>query len=197
MSENHVSQPEDTVSRSELVGLQEQLKAMRGERDRQIFEKSEIVAKANVCARERDDLRAQLAGAAAERDRLAGERDTALGRADSASRAAEDAMRRLGEAKEQIARLQHAIDTAPSAEPATVLWTFASDKTAAAVAWARSKIPADSAALPWFDKAVEATPRIGCAALKTAETFLRWAAPKAITLLQRARTEIEARLARK
>ena len=62
MSEETSSQPEDTVSRSELTNLQEQLKATRMERDRQIFEKSEIVAKANAYAKERDDLRDSLDG---------------------------------------------------------------------------------------------------------------------------------------
>ncbi len=73
MSEETSSQPEDTVSRSELTNLQEQLKATRMERDRQIFEKSEIVAKANAYAKERDDVRDSLAAMTAERDRLAAE----------------------------------------------------------------------------------------------------------------------------
>lgn len=197
MSEDHVSQPEDTVSRSEFVNLQEQLKAMRGERDRQIFEKSEIVARANVFARERDELRASLNEAAAERDRLARERDEALSRAESASRSVDDAARRLNEVNEEIARLKHAIATAPSSDPAAVLWTFVSEKTRAAVAWTRAKIPADSPALPWFDRAVEVVTQIGCAAVKTGDAFLRWALPRALALAQRARTEIEARLAKK
>lgn len=60
MSDDAVSQPEDTVARAELSSLQEQLKATRVERDRQTFEKSEIVAKANAYAKERDDARARL-----------------------------------------------------------------------------------------------------------------------------------------
>jgi hypothetical protein len=96
MSEETSSQPEDTVSRSELNNLQEQLKATRMERDRQIFEKSEIVAKANAYAKERDDLRDSLAAMTAERDRLATEKAEASTKAFETSRQLEAASRRGG-----------------------------------------------------------------------------------------------------
>ncbi len=141
MSEETSSQPEDTVSRSELTNLQEQLKATRMERDRQIFEKSEIVAKANAYAKERDDVRDSLAAMTAERDRLAAENAGASTKALETSRQLEAANRRADEAAAEVVRLRHAIATAPSSDPAVVLWSLISEKTRDGVAWVRGKIP--------------------------------------------------------
>jgi hypothetical protein len=197
MSDETASQPEDTVSRAELNNLQEQLKATRMERDRQIFEKSEIVAKANVYAKERDDLRETLAAMKAERDRFANEKAEAATTAQEASRQAEAAIRRADEAAAEIGRLRHAIATAPSSDPAVVLWNLVSEQTKAAVAWVRGKIPPDSQFLPWFDKTIEVVTQIGCMAVKLADAFIRWAVPKAIELFNRGKAELEARMAKK
>lgn len=197
MSEETSSQPEDTVSRSELTNLQEQLKATRMERDRQIFEKSEIVAKANAYAKERDDLRDSLAAMTAERDRLAAEKAEASTKALETSRQLEAASRRADEAAAEVARLRHAIETAPSSDPAVVLWNLAAEKTKQGVAWVRSKIPADSPALPWFDKTIAVVTQIGCIAVKAADAFIRWAVPKAIELFNRGKAELDARMEKK
>jgi len=197
MSEEPSSQSEDTVSRSELNNLQEQLKATRMERDRQIFEKSEIVAKANAYAKERDDLRDSLAAMTAERDRLAAETTEASTKALETSRQLEAAKHRADEAAAEVARLRHAIDTAPSSDPAEVLWSLVSERTKAGVAWVRGKIPAESPALPWFDKTIEVVTQIGCITVKAADAFVRWAAPKAIELFNRGKAELEARMEKK
>ncbi|HEY8123886.1 MAG TPA: hypothetical protein VIF88_00455, partial [Methylocystis sp.] len=191
------SQPEDTVSRSELTNLQEQLKATRMERDRQIFEKSEIVAKANAYAKERDDVRDSLAAMTAERDRLAAENGEASTKALEVTRRLEAANRRADEAAAEVVRLRHAIDTAPSSDPAVVLWSLISEKTRDGVAWVRGKIPADSAALPWFDKTVSLVTQIGCMAVKAADAFIRWAVPKAVELFNKGKAELEARMEKK
>jgi hypothetical protein len=197
MSEETSSQPEDTVSRSELTNLQEQLKATRMERDRQIFEKSEIVAKANAYAKERDDVRDSLAAMTAERDRLAAENGEASTKALEVTRRLEAANRRADEAAAEVVRLRHAIDTAPSSDPAVVLWSLISEKTRDGVAWVRGKIPADSAALPWFDKTVSLVTQIGCMAVKAADAFIRWAVPKAVELFNKGKAELEARMEKK
>ncbi|MBG0799683.1 hypothetical protein IYX23_18610 [Methylocystis sp. L43] len=197
MSEETSSQPEDTVSRSELTNLQEQLKATRMERDRQIFEKSEIVAKANAYAKERDDVRDSLAAMTAERDRLAAENAGASTKALEMSRQLEAANRRADEATAEVVRLRHAIATAPSSDPAVVLWSLISEKTRDGVAWVRGKFPADSPALPWFDKTVSLVTQIGCMAVKAADAFIRWAVPKAIELFNKGKAELEARMEKK
>lgn len=197
MSDETSSQPEDTVSRSLLNNLQEQLKATRMERDRQIFEKSEIVAKANAYAKERDDLRDSLAAMTAERDRLAGEKAEVSAKILQASTQLEAANRSADDAASEIARLRHVIATAPSSEPAVVLWNLVSQQTRNGVAWARGRIPADSPALPWFDQTVAVVTQIGCIAVKASDAFIRWATPKAIELLNRGRAELEARMEKK
>ncbi|MFO1124434.1 MAG: hypothetical protein U1E25_03440 [Methylocystis sp.] len=197
MSDETSSQPEDTVSRSLLNNLQEQLKSTRMERDRQIFEKSEIVAKANAYAKERDDLRDSLSAMTAERDRLAAEKAEASAKALQVSAQLEAADRRADEAAAEIARLRHAIATAPSSDPAIVLWNLVSQQTTKGVAWARGKIPADSPALPWFDKTVAVVTQIGCMAVKAADAFIRWAIPKAIELFNRGKAELEGRMEKK
>ncbi|MGJ0397229.1 MAG: hypothetical protein ACR65U_13480 [Methylocystis sp.] len=197
MSEETLSQPEDPVSRALVNNLQEQLKATRMERDRQIFEKSEIVAKANAYAKERDDLRDSLAAMTAERDRLAAEKAEASAQALQASAKIEAAARRADESEAEVVRLRHAIATAPSSDPGVVLWNLVSQQTRNAVAWARSKIPADSPALPWYDKTVDVVTQIGCVAVKAADAFMRWAVPKAIELFNRGKAELEARMEKK
>lgn len=219
MSDDTVSQPEDTVSRAEFDNLQEQLKAAKSERDRQLFEKAEIVAKANACARERDDLKEELASVlserdkmigdvvaehdktvadlTSERDRLATEKAAVAASLQDATRRADEATRLAKEAMAEVARLRGVIDAAPSADPVEVLWTLVCEKTNAAVAWVRGKIPADSPILPWFDKTIETVTRIGCIAVKLTRDFIAWATPRAIQLVKMGAAKVEELLAKK
>lgn len=219
MSDETVSQPEDAVSRAEYESLQEQLKAARTERDRQIFEKSEIVAKANAYAKERDDLKEQLASVLSERDKIIGdivadhdkiiadvtsERDSLAREKASLSSLFQDATRRADaassradEAAAEIARLRGIVDAAPSSDPVEALWAVVSQKTRAAVAWVRAKIPTDSPALPYFDKTVETVTAAGCMAVKLTRDFIAWATPKAIQLSKQGMAKVEELLAKK
>ncbi len=197
MSDEAVAQPEDNVLRADVASLQEQLKSARAERDRQIFEKSEIVAKANVFAQERDDLKGKLAAAVADRDRLAEAARLDLEKIAEANRRADAAARRADEAAAEIQRLRQIIDTAPSNEPLELLWTLAADKTRAGVAWARAKIPSDSPALPWFDKTVETVTALGCATVKLTKDFVAWATPRVIALTKQGAAKVEELLAKK
>jgi len=219
MSDDTVSQPEDTVSRAEYATLQEQLKTARAERDRQLFEKSEIVAKANAYAKERDELKEQLASVLTERDQIIGdvvadhdkivaditsERDhlakekaaTAASLQD-ATRRADEASRRADAAAAEIQRLRGIIDAAPPSDLVAVFWALLAEKTKAAVAWVRSKIPPDSPILPWFDKTVETVKTVGCIVIGLTRDFLRWATPKVIELGKQGMAKVEALLAKK
>lgn len=197
MSDESTAQPEDSVSRVELENIQEQLRAIKADRDRQNFEKAEIVAKANSFAKERDELKEQLSALTAERDRLAQEKASATSLVQSMTRLADDAKRRADEAGEEIARLRAAADSTPSADPVALLWTVASEKTRAAVAWVRGKIPADSPILPWFDKTVETVTTLGCAAVKLTKEFIAWATPRVIALSKQGVAKVEELLAKK
>jgi hypothetical protein len=197
MSDESIAPSEEPVSRAELEALQEQLKTIRADRDRQNFERAEIVAKANAYSRERDELKEKLAAAVAERDRLAQEKASATALVQGLTHRADEAGRRADEAAEEIARLRAVIDNAPSADPAALLAALAAEKTKAGVAWTRSKIPADSPALPWFDKTVEAVTKAGCMALKLTREFIAWATPRVIELSKQGAAKVEELLAKK
>lgn len=219
MSDESVAQPEDAVSRAEFENLQEQLRAAKAERDRQSFEKAEVIAKANAYAKERDDVKVELASVLAnrdqvigdivadhekiaadltsERDRLLQERNAATALVQGLTRRADDANQRADAAAEEMARLRREIADLSSPDPLEVLWTFASEKTRAAVAWVRAKIPADSPALPYFDKTVDAVTRIGCITLKLSKELIDWATPRVIELSRQGAAKLEEFLAKK
>jgi hypothetical protein len=190
LSDDTALSADDGATRADVVGLQEQLKAVTAERDRNAYEKSEIIAKANAFSKERDDLRERLTAVVTERERLVAEKANALSKVEEAGRQADAAA-------VEIARLGRMIDAAPSMDPAVLLWELASRKTRAAVAWVRAKIPEGHPALPWFDRTVETVTKVGCIAVKTADSFVRWAIPKLVELGKRLKSEVEARLAKK
>jgi hypothetical protein len=219
MSDESVAQPEDGVSRAEFEHLQEQLRTVKAERDRQAFEKAEIVAKANAYAKERDDAKAELASVLSERDRVIGdvvadhekviadltsdrdrllqERNAATSLVQGLTRRADDANQRADAAAEEVARLRQQIADTPTADPLDVLVTLVSEKTKAGVAWVRGKIPADSPALPYFDKTIETVTRVGCVTLNLSRDFIAWATPKAIELAKQGVAKVEEMLAKK
>ena len=174
--------------------MQEQLRSVAAERDRHAFEKSEIVAKANAIARERDELRQRLAAATTEQDRLVSE-------AADAARALAEAGRRADESAKEILALRRAIDSAPSAEPAEVLWALITERTKTGLAFLRGKIPENHPALAWFDKTVEFATQLGCLAVKGCVALARWTRdtgwPLAKQLTAKLMSEVEARLAKK
>lgn len=190
MTDEAAAPAEDSVARAEIAALQEHLRTVTAERDRQSFEKNEIVNKANAAARERDEVRARLEQTSAERDRLSSEKADAGRRAD-------DASRKLEEATAEIARLRGVIDAAPSSDPFVLLWRSITQLTRMLVAWGRSKIPADSPLVARYDQAIELITKYGCLALSYADRGFRWAVPRLVELAQRAATQIEGRLAKK
>lgn len=219
MSDESVAQPEDAITRAEFENLQEQLRTVKAERDRQSFEKAEVVAKANAFSKERDELKTELASVLAsrdqmigdvvadhekiaadlisERDRLLQERNAATSLVQSLTRQADEAKQRADAAEAEIARLRQQVVDLSSPDPLDVLLTFASEKTRATVAWVRGKIPADSPALPYFDKTIETVTRIGCVTLELSREFIAWATPRVIELSKQAVAKVEDFLAKK
>jgi chromosome segregation ATPase len=210
--EDNASRPEENVSRAEFEALQDQLKEARAERDREAREKAEIVAKANVFSGERDAAKQELAEVLADRDKTIGDivadHDKAL--ADMASvrdQLARDKARletslaeatgRAGAAEAEIAKLRATLGTLQSQDPLVVLSALVGEKTKAAIAWTRAKIPADSPALPWFDKTVETVGALGCAAVKLTKEFIVWATPRVIELSKKGAAKVEEMLAKK
>lgn len=206
MTDETVSQHDDNQSQVALDNLQELLKAARAERDRQIFEKSEIVAKANAYAKERDDLKEQLASVLTERDQVIGDvvadhdkavaditsqRDQLAHEKTAVETSLKEAIRRADDASAEIARLRRALDAKPPTDLIGVLLAILAENTKAAVAWVRSKIPADSPALPYFDKTVETSTKLGCAAVKLSKEFYVWAKPRAIELYKLGKAKVQ------
>ncbi len=184
MAEESVSPSEETVSREEFLNLQEQLKTARAERDRQAFEKAEIVSRANGFARERDDLRDRLAAITAERDGLATDKAAEAERAANAERRVGETGRRLAELETEAARLRQTLAEAPSNDPARLLLMLLSDRGRSAVSWVRGQIPAESPLLSYFDKSVETTLLIGGQAARLSGEAWLWAKPRMIEFLR-------------
>ncbi|KAF2990134.1 hypothetical protein OGR47_11535 [Methylocystis sp. MJC1] len=88
--------------------------------------------------------------------------------------------RKRGEIAEELAHLHHALEHGPIAHPWRILRLAVLQIIEDWIAWLRTKIPPESALLPWFDKAVELARTTGRFALKSAVTFLRWAQPHAV-----------------
>lgn len=185
----HPSDPlaDDAASIADSVSVDAQLKAVAAERDRHASDKIELITKASALARELDSLREQFAAATAERDSL---------------------RLQLNSAVAENARLTNRLAAAPSPDPVVVLADFASEKTKALVAMTRAAIPADSPALPWFDRTISAVTTAGSVTVKVTRETARWLAPRikeayewakprALELYAKAKTEVETRLAKK
>ena len=97
--------------------------------------------------------------------------------------------------------LRHIIATAPSVEPAEVLWALVTERTKTGLAFLRGKIPENHPALAWFDKTVEIATQLGCLAVKGCVALARWIRdtgwPLAKELAAKLMSEVEARLAKK
>lgn len=175
----------ETASAAE-TGLDTQLKEITAERDRHAADKIELVTKASALAKELEAARAQLATVSAERDDLRRKRDAAVVERDTAAAARDEAAiardrlaAEAAAATQEIARLSETLASASGKpDPVEVFTDLATEKTKALVAWTRSKIPAESPALPWFDRTVETSTKAGCIAVKTTRDVSRWLAPR-------------------
>jgi hypothetical protein len=181
--------------------LQEQLKSVSADRDRQAHEKAEIVEKANAISRERDDFRSRLSAETAARERLASDFSRLTQELDTTHRSLSEAQRRADEAGAEAAALRKRLEAGPGNDPLLLLWEVIQQKTKAGVAFLRSKIPPNHPALPWFDQTVEVLTKLGCLTVRLTVAFVKWlqaeGLPRAKELCQKLLAEIETRLAKK
>ncbi|HEY8063237.1 MAG TPA: hypothetical protein VIF40_00735 [Methylosinus sp.] len=211
--------PEEASNGVDAVSLDAQIEAIKAERDRHASDKIELITKASALSKDLDAARAQLAaaaeekdvavsaavaerdGAAAHRDRLSAELDALRAELASAHGAKEKAAALAAHASAEIGYLKERLAAAGSPDPLVVLADYAREKTIAAVAWTRAKIPEGHAALPWFDRFIEAATTAG----RMTASFLRWLAPRLVEAYQwakprvlelyaKAKSEIETRL---
>jgi len=78
-------------------------------------------------------------------------------------------------------------------DPWTLLAQAISQILSQWVAWLRAKIPAESAFLPWFDRAVEFAKLTGELAWKSAKALFEWGKPHACELWSRLKGEVAQR----
>jgi hypothetical protein len=96
----------------------------------------------------------------------------------------------------EFAHYRDAVQHAPVEDPWGQLGRAASQILNDWVAWARAKIPPDSASLPWFDRAVDLAKTAGRQAWKWSKAFYLWARPRAIEAWKWLRSEIARRMSR-
>ena len=105
------------------------------------------------------------------------------------SRQLDEERRKRAEIADEFARFREAVKHAPVQNPWDVLWRAASQIVSDGVAWARAKIPPDSAFLPWFDRAIELVKALSRLAFKGAKALFDWAKPHVIDLWSRLTSE--------
>lgn len=179
MVDEPVSSQNETIRNLNLLRLQEELKAIKADRDYQLFEKGEIVSRANVFAKERDELRDTLGHLVLERDRLLANQNRLSSQEQDATRRAEKAETRIAKAEKEITRLEEIIANIPPSDPIIVLQTFVSGKVNGIISWGRNHIPEDSPLRVAFSKSYE-----------TALQIVAVTKPKIIDLINRAKDEI-------
>lgn len=183
MVDETLSSQSETITNLNLLRLQEEVKAIKADRDCQLFEKGEIVARANAFAKERDELRDALEQLKLEQDRLVTNQNRLISQEQNATRRAEEAEIRIRKAEKEILRLEEIIANIPPSDPIIVLQTFVADKVSRIIGWGRNRIPADSPLRVAFSKSLE-----------TAQQAAAVAKPKIIDLMNRAKDEIQSRM---
>jgi len=116
---------------------------------------------------------------AAESERRA---ESEAARAADLARQLDEDRRKRDEIAGEFARFREAAAHTSVEDPWSVLSRALSQIVGDWVAWARAKIPPDSALLPWFDRAVDLSKKAGCLALGWGKALVDWATPRAVEL---------------
>jgi hypothetical protein len=114
------------------------------------------------------------------------------------TRQLEEERRKSGEIAADFARYrgsmeQKIAEPARSGDPWSLLACAASQILSQWVAWARAKIPPESAFLPWFDRLVELVKKTGRLTWDSTKALFEWARPRVIDLWKRLKSELAQR----
>lgn len=112
-------------------------------------------------------------------------------RASQLSRQLDQERQKRTEIAAELARFRGTMEHRPVEDPWGVLWRAVSQIVSDWVASMRSKIPADSPLLPWFDRAVEILKTSGRFALKCGKALVAWTKPLIVNIWRRLKGEIE------
>ncbi len=195
MSEDHQDAPSIQEDHPAVVtaDLSGQLAAVTRERDElrsAANEKAELLKRIESLSRERDDFMGRVGALSAERDSLAAE-------LTKSKRAVEDATRRAENASAEHDKLLAALNSKAEYDPLFLLGQVLEQKSKQAVAFVRSKIPAEHPALPYFDKTVETIGVVSTFVARNAVAFVKWAIPHVVAATQWSIAEVQKLLAKK
>ncbi|MBM3550440.1 MAG: hypothetical protein FJX45_01490 [Alphaproteobacteria bacterium] len=176
----------DKLSREELIAL---LHGVTEQRDNLLAQYESMALQVDESVREiaADELDAQQSEKKAEASEHRAEQEAA--HVAELSSQLDEERRKRAEIADEFARFREAVKHAPVQNPWDVLWRAASQIVSDGVAWARAKIPPDSAFLPWFDRAIELVKALSRLAFKGAKALFDWAKPHVIDLWSRLTSE--------
>lgn len=176
----------DNLNREELLAL---LRDVTEQRDRLLSQYESMALQVDESVREiaADVWDAQQSEKKAEASERHAEQEAT--HASELSRQLNEERRKRAEIAAEFARFRDAVERAPVEEPWGVLWRAISQIVSDWVAWARAKIPPDSAFLPWFDRAVELAKALSRLAFRGAKALFEWAKPRLIDLWKRLTSE--------
>lgn len=179
--------------REELLAL---LRNVTEQRDKLLSQYEGMALQVDESSREiaADLLEAQRNAKKAEASERHAEEEEA--HANELSRELDEERRKSAEIAAEFARFREAAEHAPVEDPWGQLWRAMSQIVSDWVAWARAKIPPDSALLPWFDRAVELTKTAIRLALKWGKAFFEWAKPRVVDLWKWLKSEVARRMSK-
>lgn len=172
----------EKLDREELLAL---LRDVTEQRDNLLTKYEAMALQVDESVREiaadvRDAQRSETKAEASER--LAEQESM---HASELSRQLDDERRKRDEIAAEFARFRDAVERAPVDDPWGVLWRAVTQILGGWVAWARAKIPPDSAFLPWFDRAVGLVKALSRLAFRGAKALFEWAWPRLIDVWKR------------
>jgi hypothetical protein len=187
--------------------------------ERREREREEVLARLRDVTAQRDELLSQYEAMAVQVDESTKDVDGALLEARANAKRAQECevlerreaaqiaelTRQLDEERRKSAEIaaefsryrdsvaQKLAEHARREDPWTLLAQAISQILSQWVAWLRAKIPAESAFLPWFDRAVEFAKLTGELAWKSAKALFEWGKPHACELWSRLKGEVAQR----
>lgn len=183
----------DKLEREQLAA---RLREVTEQRDKLLSQFEAMALQVDESVREIDEaqLDAQHNAKKADDGEHHAQQETA--RADQLSRQLDEERRKKAEIAAEFARFREASERPPVDDPWRQLWCAVSQIVSNWVAWARAKIPPDSALLPWFDRTVLLAKTTGRLGLKWCAAVIEWAKPRISDLLKRLTREAAKRMSK-
>ncbi len=177
----------ENLNREEILAL---LRDVTEQRDKVLSQYEAMALQVDESAREINDALTNAQHSAKQAEDSEQRAAEQAARASQLSRQLDEERQRKAEIAAELARLRDAMERAPVEDPWGLLWRAFSQIVRDWVAWMRSKIPANSPLLPWFDRAVETARAAGRLGLKCGKALFGWAKPRIINIWRQLKGEI-------